>query len=392
MKHLFFSCIFLHTAFLSAEPLAVELKSQAAILYNPDNGAILYEKNSTEPYYPASITKIATAAYALSQKNDSLHEIITAEQESLASITLTAKKKAQYTLPTYWLETDGSHIGIKVGEQLPLKDLIAGMMISSGNDAANVVAQACQSDISLFSQNMNSYLKSIGCTHTHFVNPHGLHHPKHVTTAFDMAILSKEALKYPFFRETVAKTVFNRPKTNKQPEAKFSQTNRLLRQGKVYYPSAIGVKTGYTATAQSTLVAAAHENGRTLIAVLLKCKEREDIFKDAIKLFKTAFEETVVTKVFLEAGPLSYAIPLDDFNKPLELYTISPLELIAYPAEEPQLNAVLTLEPLASPIKSTQKVGTLSLVDSAGNTHAQVDLLSQTDLSYTWFGWLKNLF
>jgi D-alanyl-D-alanine carboxypeptidase (penicillin-binding protein 5/6) len=379
-------------AILTAEPLALEIKSQAAILYNPANGAILYEKNSSDTFYPASITKVATALYALSEKGTSLNKIVTADQEALASITLTAKKKAQYSLPAYWLETDGSHIGIKIGEQLPLKDLIAGMMISSGNDAANVIAQYCERDISRFSEKLTAHVSAIGCRNTTFVNPHGLHHPKHVTTAYDMALIAAEAMKYPQFREIVARTVFARPKTNKQPETKMVQTNRLLRPGKLHYPSAIGVKTGYTSTAQSTLVAAAEENGRLLIAVLLKCKEREDIFKDAANLFKAAFAESLITKVYLEAGQLAFEVPVDGLNKPITVYIEEPLTLTGYPAEEPELKAVLAWETLTPPIVATQKLGTISLVDKGGNTRAQADLLSQTDVGYTWLGWLKNLF
>jgi D-alanyl-D-alanine carboxypeptidase (penicillin-binding protein 5/6) len=385
------SLLFVFTV-LNGDPLSVELKSQGAILLNSNNGAILYEKNSKEPFYPASITKIATAAFALAQKENSLNQLVTAEQESLASITVAAKKKAQYTLPSYWLETDGSHIGIKVGEQLSLKDLLTGMLVCSGNDAANVVAQACDSNIANFSKNMNLYLKKIGCENTHFVNPHGLHHPDHVTTAYDMAILCKEALQYPFFRETVAKTFFVRPQTNKHPEAKLAQTNRLLKQGSLYYPKAIGVKTGYTSTAQSTLVAAAENNGRVLIAVLLKCKEREDVFKDAIKLFSAAFQESQMTKIFLDAGPLSLSIPLEGTKNPLQIYTESPLALTTFPAEEPQLHALLSWEPVILPIQPSQKVGTLFLVDSGGKVHAQVDLLSQNQVSYSLIGWIKHFF
>lgn len=379
-------------AILSAEPLTVDTKSQAAILYNPANQTILYEKNCDDSFYPASITKVATALYALSTKANALNQMVIADQDALASITLTAKKKAQYSLPAYWLETDGSHIGIKIGEQLPLKDLIAGMMISSGNDAANVIAQYCERDISRFSEKMTAYTRSLGCANTTFVNPHGLHHPKHVTTARDMALITAEAMKYPQFKEVVAKTVFSRPKTNKQPETKMVQTNRLLRPGKLYYASAIGVKTGYTSTAQSTLVAAAEENGRVLIAVLLKCKEREDIFKDASNLFKAAFAESLTTKVYLEAGQLPIEVPVEGLNKPLTLYLQEPLSMTMYPAEEPELKAVLTWETLTPPIATAQKLGTVSLVDKEGNIHAQADMLSQTDVGYTWLGWLKTLF
>lgn len=392
MKHIFLTYLFLAPILLNAGSLSVRVKSHAAILYNPDNGAILFEKNGRKSFYPASITKIATAALLLSEKESHLDDEITAEQESLASITLAAKKKAQYTLPGFWLETDGSHIGIKVGEKLKLRDILAGMMICSGNDAANVAAQALENDLPKFSEKVNAYLKKIGCLQTHFVNPHGLHHPDHMTTAYDMAILSGEAMKYPFFRETVAKLRFVRPKTNKQQEAVYLQTNRLLRKGKTYYANAIGVKTGYTSIAQSTLVAAARDGDRTLIAVLLKCKEREDIFNDAIDLFKAAFSEKPVNKVYLDAGRLSYVQAVDGGASPLEVYTVSPLQLMAYPSEEPELKAVITWESLALPIKSAQKVGSLSLVDGLGKTHAQVDLLAQSDIAYTWSGWLKSWF
>ncbi len=392
MKQFFLAYLFLTPIFLGGEPLTVEVKSQGAILYNPDNGAILFQKNAQKLFFPASITKIATAALVLSKKEGELNEEIIAEQESLASITLLAKKKAQYTLPGYWLETDGSHIGIKVGEKLQLKDILAGMLICSGNDAANVAAQAYENNLPRFAEKINSYLKQIGCQKTNFVNPHGFHHPDHVTTAYDMAILCKEALKSPYFRETVAKKRFVRPKTNKQPEAVFSQTNRLLKPGHLYYPNAIGVKTGYTSAAQSTLVAAAREGDRTLIAVLLKCKVREDIFKDATELFKAAFSEKLVNKIYLDAGKLSYTLEVSGGSKPLEIYTAAPLQLQLYPSEEPPLKAMIAWEALTLPIKESQKVGSLSLVDFDGKTYAKVDLLSQTEIAYTWSGWFKNFF
>lgn len=385
MEKTIFTYLLLVSFCLVGEPLVVPVKSEGAILYNPENGAILFEKNSDRPYYPASITKIATALFALSEKGHELDVYCGAEQECLASITLSAKKKAQYSLPSHWLETDGSHIGLKPGEQMRLRDLVAGMLICSGNDAANVIAQACVKDIRDFSPKINAYLKSLGCKNTHFVNPHGLHHPDHVTTAYDMALITKEAIRHPFIRETVSKTTYSRPLTNKQPEAKLAQTNRLLKPGKAYYSYAFGVKTGYTSAAQSTFVAAAEKNGRILIAVLLKCKEREEIFQDAIKLFKAAFEEKPVTKVYLDAGNLSLTLPIDGLKEPIRFYTNTPLALTFFPAEEPRLKAVIHWEPIVFPIKASQKLGTLSLQDPSGRVHGSVDLLSQGDVSLSWF-------
>jgi D-alanyl-D-alanine carboxypeptidase (penicillin-binding protein 5/6) len=121
---------------------------------------------------------------------------------------------------------------------------------------------------------LNDYVKRLGCTSTTFYNPHGLHHPKQQTTAYDLAVITQDALKNPVFREMVATVRYTRPKTNKQEPSTLVQTNRLLRTGPFYYPKAIGVKTGYYSLAGNNLVAAAKDGERTLIAVVLKANER----------------------------------------------------------------------------------------------------------------------
>src|SRR6185437_6437502 len=144
-----------------------------------------------------------------------------------------------------------------VGEEMPLKEYLYGMMVRSGNDAANVIAEYVSGSIPTFMQELNDYLKQIGCLNTTFCNPHGLHHPDHKTTAFDMALLTREAMKNPVFREIVSTVRHKRPKTNKRPAAVLVQTNRIIKSGtQYYYPKAIGVKTGYHSRAQNTLVAA----------------------------------------------------------------------------------------------------------------------------------------
>jgi len=126
---------------LKAEPIDVTVKAESAILINMDTGAILYEKNAHKVQFPASITKMATALYTLHVYGDKLDTPIKAENDSVASISKEAKKKSNYSLPAFWLEPDATHIGIKKGESLTLRDLISGMLISSGNDASNVIAQ-----------------------------------------------------------------------------------------------------------------------------------------------------------------------------------------------------------------------------------------------------------
>ena len=189
-----------------------------------------------------------------------------------------------------------------------MRTLLEGMMVVSGNDAANVIAQGIGPSIPGFMDELNAHLKQIGCTQTRFLNPHGLHDPNHQTTAYDLALMTAEALKNPVFCEIVSKPRFIRPKTNKQEATALLQSNRLLRPGKYYYSKAIGVKTGYHSKAKSTFVAASKWEGRTLIAVLMGYKERGEMFEDAIQLFEKAFNQPRVQRRYLKAGPQTFSL------------------------------------------------------------------------------------
>ena len=194
------------------EQLKISVKADSAILINAETKAVLFEKNAYTKQFPASITKIATAAYVLKEKRQDLAKGIKAEQESIASISSDAKQRGKYTAPAYWIELGSSHIGIKKGEELTLKDLLYGMLVATANDASNVIAQYVgNGSIPKFMNNLNCYVAGLGCRDTYFMNPHGLHHPKHQSTAYDMAIITCEALKDPIFREIV-KTVRYNPK------------------------------------------------------------------------------------------------------------------------------------------------------------------------------------
>ncbi len=344
---------------IAAAPLNIQVHAEAAILMNADTGAILYEKNSHEQHYPASITKIATAIYALLKYGDKLDEIVVAQQDAVGAVSEEQVKKSNYSLPAYRIKMGSSHIGIKRGEKLTLRDLIYGMMLPSGNDAPNVIAQHIGGTIPQFMLELNAYLQSIGCTQTHFSSPHGLHHPTHYTTAYDMAILTKEALKNEQFREIISTITYKRPKTNMQDATTFVQTNRLLRKGPFYYPKAIGVKTGYGMPALHTFVGAATDQGRTLVAVLLCCKERDQIFKDTIALFEAAFNEKKVVKEYFKAGPQAYEFEIA--NAKIPTHTEKEFTLEYFPAEEPAVKAWLTWNKAGLPIKKGQEVGNITI-------------------------------
>ncbi len=393
-KRLSLLCFFFLS--LQGEPLSFNVRGESALLMNADTGHILFKHQEDVRYYPASTTKIATALFALKIAGDRLDMEIVAEQESLVSLSEAIKKKNQYKSPSYYLEPDGMHIGIKKGEILTLKALLQGTLIASGNDAANVVAQALGPSIPTFMSQLNAYLKEIGCQKTHFCNPHGLHDPSHETTAFDLAVMAKEALKHPVFKEIVSQSRFLRPKTNKQAAATFLQTNRLLRPGKFYYSKAIGVKTGWHSKANKTFVGAAQNKDRTLIAVLMGYKNSDLVFEDAIQLFEKAFNQPKISKVFLKGGVQTFSLELDQANAPLKTYLEKPLSLEFFPAEDPQPKCLLYWKSLSVPIQKDSQVGEIQLISSKGELLKSVPLLAFETVDFNSFhkflAWITSHF
>lgn len=369
----------------------MEVQAESAILINADTGAVLYEKNPDKQYYPASITKIATALYSLKLKKQSLDEPITVGGDALGSVTEEARKKSNYTLPAWWLLPGSSHIGLKKGEVLSYRDLLYGMMLASGNDASNAIAEwTAKGSIGEFMKNLNEYLNSLGCKKTCFMNPHGLFHPEHKTTARDMALIMQEALKEPEFRKVISTVTYTRPKTNKQNANTMVQTNRLLRPGPFHYSKTIGGKTGYIQAAQNTFVVAAEEKGRTLIAVLLKSKERSDLWRDSIKLFEAAFNQPRVERVFLKKGPQKFTLTQESFRNPLETYAKEDLTLSYYPAEEPKTKGFLYWNTLSLPIAKDQQVGEFRLVNEKNEVLKSVPLFAQNAVKGSWISVLLS--
>lgn len=393
-KSLVFSLIFcLLTSHLDAEKLSVAIESEAAILINAKTGAILFEKNSHKTHFPASITKIATALYALKVSKSDLSTLIAADQESIASIKVEAKKRANYTTPSYWIEHASTHMGIKKDEEFTFKDLLFGVLLVSANDASNVVARHAGGTIPKFIKGLNAYLKILGCKQTNFTNPHGLHHPNHITTTYDMAIIAREAMKNPTIREIVATVKFVRPKTNKQDPTVILQKNRLLRSGKYHYPKAIGIKTGFTSIARHNLVAAAKDGDRELIVVLMKCEETGQIYNDAIKLFDAAFNQPKMQKIVFKAGPQKFKCEVAGANQELKTYIKNDLAFTYYPAEEPVVKCYLQWQQsLKLPIMKDQQVGELQLKTVDGQLIQKLPLYAMDNIKESWFHWIKQLF
>lgn len=377
---------------LFSRPLDFTIKGDAAILINAESGAVLFEKNSLRPLYPASTTKIATALYALHLLKGETQKMVTANKESLKVVTDSYKKSKDYQIPPYWLEPDGTHIRLKLGEEMSYDSLLQGMLIASGNDAANVIAQGLAETIPLFMTNLNAFLKELGCQNTHYCNPHGLHHPQHRTTAKDLAKMSMIALKNPKFCEMVKQSSFRRPQTNLQAPDTFAQTNRLLRNGPLRYAPAIGVKTGYHSKAKKTFVGAATLQGRTLVVVLLGYGGKNTIFEEAKALFELAFNEKQEKKIYLKKGPQKFCQMIPRAKEELLTYTKQELAFSYYPAEESPLKCYLQWEEPTLPIKQGAKVGAVALKAADGKVVSQVELFAWQSVKEKWpFNWLTNL-
>jgi D-alanyl-D-alanine carboxypeptidase (penicillin-binding protein 5/6) len=370
---------------LLGKQLECFVNAESAILINADTGAILYEKNSHDIHFPASITKVATALYALTIKDSELETVISAEHEAIASVTESAIRRSNYTLPSYYIEQGSSHIGIKKGEELKFKDLLYGMMLPSANDASNVIAQFVSGSIPAFVTELNEYVKTIGCKNTNFCNPHGLHHPKHVTTAYDMALIAKEAMKHPYFKEVVSKVRYTRPKTNKQEPTTLVQLNKLLKTGRYHYDRAIGIKTGHTSFAFNTFVSAATEGDRTLILVMLKTKERNNIFSDAKKVFEAAFAESKVERTLIKSGKQEFTLNHENAPKPIQTYASQDVSIEYYPSEEPTIKSWLQWETVNLPVLKGQKLGEIIIRNETKKTEHHVPLFAEEDVQAKWF-------
>ncbi len=248
----------------------IEIEAQGAILMGLQGGEILFSKNMDKRLYPASTTKILTGLLAI--ENGDLNEIVTIGNEA--------------NLCTM----DSSKAGIDIKEEITLENLLYGLMLPSGNDAAYSIAVhigrkikgdpsiSISDALKIFIDLMNSRSRELGATDSHFVNPDGYHDDQHYTTPHDMALITMEAMKHDVFRKIVGTQMFTIPDWSslhdpeaKEKEIRYWRNSNLLIQpkDKFYYPDATGVKTGYTSKAMHCLVTTASRDGMEILTVVL---------------------------------------------------------------------------------------------------------------------------
>ena len=255
------------------------ITSEAGILIDYDSGNVLFQKNMHEKLFPASTTKIMTALL------------------TLENCKLTDKIVIDYDLGY----VDGNSMFVKKGEEFTVEQVLRVMLIRSANDAALVLAKHISGSTEKFIDLMNERAKKLGATDTHFNNPNGLPDPNHYTSAYDLALIAKQAMKYDKFREIVKTTMVTIPPTLQTPEQRiFRNSNKFLWASKtpmsykgkivpVKYDIIDGIKTGYTVVAKQCLVSSAKKNGFRVISVILKC-DGYDIYSNSRTLIDYGFD------------------------------------------------------------------------------------------------------
>lgn len=248
-----------------AKPLQVNVKSESAVLLDSETGAVLFAKNPNEKLYPASLTKIATAIYAIEKGN--LNDVVTISDNAA--------------------NVEGTRVYLNAGEKVTLKKLIQGMLINSGNDAAIAVAEHLDGNVPQFAQNLNSYLLTkIGVKNTHFTNPNGLYDPDHYTTAMDLARITNYAMKNPVFAE-----IFGTKQLKWEGQSWNTTliTHHRMLKGEIPYPGITGGKTGYVDQSKQTLATTADNGKLKLTAIELKGNTKKEIYNDTIHLLDYGF-------------------------------------------------------------------------------------------------------
>jgi len=267
-------------AWAGAISLPPALESEAAVLLDAKTGQVLFEKNMDEQLCPASITKIMTVLLGLEYGN--LNDVVTMSHQAVYSI-----------------ERGSAHIALDEGEQITMEQALMAAMLPSANDASNGIAEQISGNIPEFAKLMNKRAADAGALHTHFANANGLHCDEHLTTAYDMAMITKEALMNEQFRRIFGTVQYEIPLTNKKTEPRYFWTeHKMMKPGKYQYDGVIGGKTGYTKEAECTLVTAARKGDRELIVVVLK-SSTSGVYNDTKMLLDYGFDEFVATPIML---------------------------------------------------------------------------------------------
>lgn len=327
----FLLCMLVWTQVAFAEEPSVSAKS--AVLMEKNSGRVLYIKNGHDLLPMASTTKIMTAILAIERGN--------MEQEVVVGKNASG--------------VEGSSIWLSSGEKMKLKDMLYGLMLSSGNDAAIAIAEHLGGSVKGFVEMMNLKAKEIGANNTNFSNPNGLHDEGHYTTAYDLALISCYAMKNPVFCEIVNTKYKQIPWEGHEYDRVVKNKNKILWQ----YEGGNGIKTGYTKNAGKCLSAGAQKNGMQLVAVVLN---DGDMFKDCMNLLNYGFENYNLYTI-LEKGEKAGTLHIKNGKQEnLDVFYDEDILLPISENEKGNIVKRINLEKeIQAPVKKGQTVGTAEI-------------------------------
>ena len=311
-----------------------EISAEAAVILDWNSGRLLYAKNPHLPRPMASTTKIMTALVAL-------------EKGTLKDVVIISAQAAH---------TGGSSIWLEEGEKKTLEELLLGLMLRSGNDAAVAIAEHIAGSVEAFAQLMTARARELGARKTVFKNPHGLHHPEHYTTARDLACIAAHAMGMREFRRIIAtpKALISWPG---QPWDRF-----LYNQNKLFelYAGAEGIKTGWTTPAGRCFVGAAQNCNRRLITVVFNAPQ---MWEDTTLLLDYGFTEFNYKKVINKGQHLKSAAVSRGDDKKVKVIAA---DSFYYPLKDAKEEKKVTYkfiidEPLKAPLRNKERIGELKI-------------------------------
>lgn len=313
----------------------VKASAKASVVIETSTNRVLSENNKDIELAMASTTKIMTALITL-ENCPNLEEIVDIDNRSVG--------------------IEGTSIYLRKGEKLSVKELLYGLILASGNDASLALAyHVGKGDLNTFVNLMNEKVKSLNLKHTSFANPHGLDAENHYTSAYDLAIITSEAMKNDDFRE-ICSTKFTQISGNEAVGNRFLRNKqRLLKT----LEGCNGVKSGFTDNAGRCLVTSCKRNNMEVIAVVLNCP---DMFEESARIINDAFVEYKMIKI-LEPYNFITTIPLEDSK--LDGVKVFSMKEFSYPLKEEE-NSKVTIEKelpdiLSAPVEKEQKVGKISV-------------------------------
>ncbi|MBE3597293.1 MAG: D-alanyl-D-alanine carboxypeptidase [Limnochordaceae bacterium] len=303
------------------------VSAEAALLLEVSTGTVLYAKDEHQRRAPASTTKIITALLAI--ESGRLQDVVTVSRRA-AGVT-------------------GSSASLSTGERYTLEELLHGLMLPSGNDAAVAIAEHVGGSVSGFAAMMNRRARELGAYDSHFVNPHGLDDPQHYTSAYDLALFARTAMQYPTFAAVVGRRAY----TALSQQKTWHNTNRLLWS----FEGATGIKTGTTSRAGNCLVAAASREGTQLIGVVLGSSDR---WADSARLLEYGFSAFAVVEL-ARRGDVVAEVPVAGASSDLVVRVMAADRLaVTVPVRQVKdVRGVVRLRQLFAPVGAGQPVGEL---------------------------------